>query len=260
MIIDINAYLGNWPFRALRNSTAAELVKLMDSKGIDRAVVSSLDAILYKNSQAGNEKLAAEIEPYRDRFVPFATVNPTYAGWTEDVVRCHEVLGMQGLRIYPAYHGYALQDGVCADLMAMAAERGLIVALPLRMEDRRQRHWMDTAEDVSPGDVAQFIVRFPAIKFMILNGIGDTVNWSPLKGAHVLIDISRLTNLRLRSPPRDNSIPGLLAALGTEKLGFGSGIPIKYPDPALLKVEIMQVSESVKEQIRWRNAATMLGL
>jgi len=75
MIIDMNAYLGHWPFRRLRYNAAPELLDLMDEKGIDRACVSSASAIFFKNSQAGNEELAEQIEPYRDKLIPFAVIN-----------------------------------------------------------------------------------------------------------------------------------------------------------------------------------------
>jgi len=258
-VIDINAFLGHWPFRRLRDNTAAELVALMDRKGISLAIVSSLDAILYRNCQAGNEDLAREVEPYRERLIPFATVNPTYAAWEEDVTQCQEIWRMKGLRIFPAYHGYTLRDRACDRLMAVARERGLPVALPLRMEDRRQQHWMDTAEDISPRDVGELVGRFPDVKLMVLNGIGDPVDWATFQDAPVLIDISRLSHLRLRPSPHDVSIPALIDRLGAGKLAFGSGIPISYPDPALLKVDILDAEEEVKEQLRWRNAAQMLG-
>ena len=57
MIIDVNAYLGRFAFRRLRHHTAADLLRLMDSKKIDKAVVSSGSAITYRNPQAGNEDL-----------------------------------------------------------------------------------------------------------------------------------------------------------------------------------------------------------
>ena len=41
MIIDVNAYLGPFAFRRLRHNTAESLLKLMDARKIDRAVVSS---------------------------------------------------------------------------------------------------------------------------------------------------------------------------------------------------------------------------
>jgi predicted TIM-barrel fold metal-dependent hydrolase len=259
-VIDINAFLGHWPFRRLRDNRAPDLVALMDRKGINVAIVSSLDAILYKNCQAANEDLILEIAPYRERLIPFATVNPTYAAWEEDVAHCQEALGMKGLRIFPAYHGYTLRDRACERLMALARERDLAVALPLRMEDRRQQHWMDTAEDIPPQEVGALAGRFPDVKLMVLNGIGDPVDWATFKDASVLVDLSRLTHLRLRPPPHDVSIPALVEHLGADKLAFGSGIPISYPDPALLKVDIMDTDEEVREKLRWRNAARMLGL
>ena len=36
-------------------------------------------------------------------------------------------------------------------------------------------------------------------------------------------------------------------------------MPFKYPDPALVKLEVLDASEEVKEQIRSRNALALLG-
>ena len=58
-MIDVNAYLGHFAFRQLRHNTAAGLLELMDSRRIERAVVSSAAAITYRNTQAGNEEVAA---------------------------------------------------------------------------------------------------------------------------------------------------------------------------------------------------------
>jgi len=41
---------------------------------------------------------------------------------------------------------------------------------------------------------------------------------------------------------------------------FGAGIPFKYPDPALLKLEVLDASEADKEKIRLQNAMTWLRL
>ena len=101
MIIDINAYLGHFAFRPLRHNTASALLRLMDAKKIDKAVVSSASAITYRNAQAGNEEVAAEVEGHRDRLIPFAVINPSYAGWRDDLKACHEAFGMRGLRLYP---------------------------------------------------------------------------------------------------------------------------------------------------------------
>jgi hypothetical protein len=85
LIIDVNAYLGPYAFRRLRHQTAPELLRLMDSCAIDRAIVSSAPAITYRNTQPGNEDLAADVKPCRDRLVPYGVVNPAYAGWRDDL-------------------------------------------------------------------------------------------------------------------------------------------------------------------------------
>ncbi len=42
--------------------------------------------------------------------------------------------------------------------------------------------------------------------------------------------------------------------LGAERLMFGTGMPFNYPDPALLKLEVLSASESDKEKSRSQNA------
>jgi predicted nucleic acid-binding protein len=49
MIVDTNAYLGFFALRQLRHNTAAALLRLMDEKRIDKAMVSSASAITYRN-------------------------------------------------------------------------------------------------------------------------------------------------------------------------------------------------------------------
>src|SRR5262249_40458764 len=104
MIIDVNGYLGHFAFRRLRHHTAAELLRLMDSKRIDKAVVSSASAITYRNPQAGNEDLAAEVGRHRDRLIPYAVINPFYAGWRDDLKTCRDEFRISGLRTHPPWH------------------------------------------------------------------------------------------------------------------------------------------------------------
>ena len=60
MIIDVNASLGPFAFRRLRHNTCDGLLRLMDSRKIDKAVVASASAITYRNPQAGNEDVDGE--------------------------------------------------------------------------------------------------------------------------------------------------------------------------------------------------------
>ncbi|MCD6335419.1 MAG: amidohydrolase family protein [Candidatus Latescibacteria bacterium] len=257
MTVDVNAYLGHWPFRPLHYNTADGLITLMDRNGIDRAVVSSIHGIFYKNSQTANEELIAEIAPHRDRLIPFATLNPMYVDWEEDLKRCRD-LGMRGLRLFPVYHNYTLTDEESLHLIRQATEWGWPIAVPMRVVDIRQRHWMDVAEQVPMSDFEAVVRKCPETPFVFLNGIGfensSFVKDESLKQARFMIEISRLTSVLTES------IPKLLDALGPSKLVFGSGMPFKIPKPALLKIEILDADREVKERIYGGNAAELLGL
>lgn len=252
MLIDTNAYLGPYAFRKLRHNTAGELLKLMDAKGIAKAVVSSAAAITYRDAQSGNEELIEAVRPHRDRLIPLAVINPFYAGWKDDLKTCHE-WGMKGLRLYPKWHHYELTDPCCLELVRLAAERGMPVSIPLRAEDYRQRSWLVDVPDLTPKDLVPLIKACPQARFVLVNGAG--FSRSPLgqkdQGlpANYVVEISRL------SAVLGSEIGQLLTALGPDRVVFGTGMPFNSPDPALVKLEVLEASEAVKEQIRWQTAA-----
>lgn len=257
-MIDINAYLGHFAFRRLRHNTAPELIRLMDAKGIKYAAVSSAGAITYRNPQGGNEELAAEVERHRSRLIPFAVLNPTYAGWRDDLKICHESFGMKGLRLYPHWHNYKLTDRECIALVNAAAERNMLVTIPMRVEDPRQRSWLVDIPDLTPGEVEPLIRACPRAKFVIVNGNG--FGRGPLGRkdsglpANYWIDVGRM------SAVIGNELGQLVASLGAGRILLGTGMPFHYPDPALLKIEVLDISAEDKEKIRSRNAAALLGL
>jgi len=256
MIVDVNAYLGHFAFRRLRHNTAASLLTLMDSKGIDKAVVSSASAITYRNAQAGNEEMAEEVRGHRDRLIPFAVINPFYAGSLDDLKICHEEFGMAGLRLYPKWHNYQLSDPRCKDLVNTATERGMVISIPIRVEDRRQRSWLLNVPDVPLVEIVELVKAHPESRFILLNGIGYTGSPLGRKGndlpSNYAIELSRLSAVLA------NELGQLITNLGVERVMFGTGMPFKYPDPALLKLEVLDASEPDKEKIRGQNATTWL--
>lgn len=256
MRIDANAYLGHWATRRLRHNTPVGLLKLMDRAGIDQACVSSASAILYKNSHSGNEELAEAIRPHRDRLIPFAVLNPAYAGWERDLRWCRDELGAKGLRLYPSYHRYALRDACCSEMIKAATEMGLLISIPIRQVDYRQRHWLVNAPDVALGDVAALVAAHRNARFILLEGIGymgsDLVKKAKDLPANYWIEVSRPDAVHT------NEIGQLLSALGAGRLLFGSGIPFKYPEPAVLRMQVLKATDEEKEKICHGNMASLL--
>jgi uncharacterized protein len=257
MIIDCNAYLGNFAFRRLQHNDADGLLQLMDRAGIHRACVSSASAIMYRNSQSGNQELHQQVEAHRDRLTPFAVINPAYARWHDDLRWCHEVLGARGLRLYPAYHMYSLEDPCCSQLVDAAAELGMVVSIPVRAEDRRQRHWLVDVPDVAVGQMAELAAAHPQARFIVLEAMGlmgsDLVRRADELPGNYWIETSR------PDPLFHKELQLLKDTLGADRLVFGTGICFKYPEPALLRMQVLQATDEEKERIFSGNMLTLLG-
>jgi predicted TIM-barrel fold metal-dependent hydrolase len=258
MMIDVNAYLGHFAFRRLRYNTAASLLALMDSKKIDKAVVSSADAITYRNAHAGNEEVVEEVHAHRDRLIPFAVINPFYAGWQDDLKICHEDFGMAGLRLYPKWHNYSLSSPSCRELINAATERGMVISIPIRVEDNRERSWLLNIPDIPLDEIVELVKVHPKARFLLLSGLGYT--GSPLGRKNNGLPSNYAIELSRLSAVLANEIGQLITNLGPERLMFGTGMPFNYPDPALVKLEVLDTSEPDKEKIRSQNAASWLRL
>lgn len=255
MLIDVNAYIGHWAFRQLRYNTAEALVRLMDKKKIDKAVVASINGVLYKNVHSANEELARETKPFRDRLIPVATLNPMYADWQEDLRKCADDLGLQGIRLYPQYHGYRLTGSKGLEIIDAATELGWPVQVPMTLVDRRQRHRWDMAEDISPAEFEEAINLRPQTKWIILNSYRINPD-NIMKKANYLIDIANpyyQTLLR-------KEIPKLIKNAGSKHIAFGTDMPFRIPDAAILKFELLNISKEEQMDISYRNAAKIFQL
>jgi predicted TIM-barrel fold metal-dependent hydrolase len=139
-LLDCNAWLGHYPFRAVPDNMPDGLLRLMDRHNIARAVVANLHSVFYTDPHSGNEELFQWARLHRDRLIPSGTLNPDLPGWSRDLQQCRDDWDMRGLRLVPAHHRYALTSPQCVALVNAAAARGMHIAIPLRLEDRRQQH------------------------------------------------------------------------------------------------------------------------
>jgi predicted TIM-barrel fold metal-dependent hydrolase len=257
MIIDVNACLGHYPFRSLRFNTAATMLGLMDRNGIDRAVVSSLHAVFYRDAHRGNAELLEETKPHGSRFIPVATVNPKYVGWERDLAEAVEQWKMRVVTLMPEHHGYSLADEHGRAALARIARYGVPVLLTQRFEDRRQRHHWDRAEDLQAGNVLDAARAHPTLKFLLANWLGlDGAKLvdAGLKG-RCLIDIARMAMVYRKDGLR------LIDTLGVEGVAFGSHMPFDYVGPSLVKLaDIEKLRPAEYEAIAWRNASKFLGI
>ena len=260
MLLDINASVGHWPFQHYNYASCKTLLGRMDRYGVDISVISSLNGIFYKNTQSANEELYNEInsdKSFNGRFIPFAVINPIYAGWKEDLDICASKYRMKGIRIYPLYHDYELTDPSCIELVKIARDKNLVIALTLRMVDSRPRSWMDIQKEWALRDIIPLVKAVPDAKYMILNVANSTElsddEAALLKNSDVLLDTSgrAISNL------------GVLLKKFDNKFAFGTHSPILDYVSGRLRIESLRESEAdekTKELIRSGNAKRILGI
>jgi predicted TIM-barrel fold metal-dependent hydrolase len=261
MLIDSNAYVGHWPFRKMNNNTCGKLLDRMKEYDVDISVISNLNGIFYKNTQPANEELYDEIRSDRrfsDRFIPFAVINPIYAGWQHDFEVSTGKYGMKGVRLYPKYHGYDLSNPSCIELVKRTRDLGLPVAFSLRMVDSRLSSWMDLKNEWALRDVLPIIKEVPDAKYLILN-VANSMNLDDeetalLKNSDVLMDTSGRALTMLGN---------LLETYGSNKFAFGTHSPILDYYTGLLRIQALKQSEAdekTREFLKSGNAKTMLNI
>lgn len=261
MLIDINANVGHWPFRQTNCNTCEALLGRMNKFGVDVSVVSSMNGIFYKDAQAANEELHEEIlsdRRFHGRFIPFAILNPIYAGWKNDLDICNTKMGVKGIRLYPLYHDYEITDPACVELVKSARDRGLIVAFTLRMVDSRPRSWMDINKEWGLKDIVPIIKEVPDAKYLVLNiSKGTQLNDEDtklFKDSNIVFDTSGKAISNLGE---------LLTTYGKDRFAFGTHSPILDYLTGLLRIESLRVNEADEETrklIRSGNAKRILGI
>ncbi len=172
MLLDINAYIGHWPYRQLRGNTLGAMLERMNGFGVDKAVVANINGIFYKDTHSANEELHTAIhsnKTFKDRFIPFATMNPILPWWKHSLQVSHETLGMRGIRLYPLYHEYDLTDPKCIELVKAARDRKMPISIPLRMIDLRQRSWLDVDDELDLNHIASLVREVPDAQYIVLD-------------------------------------------------------------------------------------------
>ncbi len=258
MIIDYEAYMGHFAFRRVPEGDVSGLLRQMDGEGIDRALVSALECVTFRNVQAGNELLAERLEGAGDRLVGAAVVNPAYPRAAEDARLCLTDLGMAALRLMPTYHGYTFGEEIEApglrEVMGVAADEGVPVSILFEIEDDRQRHVLFHVSELAPADVASAIRAFPEVNFVLERaGIGQ------IRGVHRQTEGA--TNWFVDTASRGlGDVAGVLEMIGADRVLLGTGMAMQYPRAPFLKLDSLNLDEDTLRKIKGGNASRMLGL
>jgi predicted TIM-barrel fold metal-dependent hydrolase len=239
-IIDTNVNLFDWPFRRLKYRETKALVAKLKKHRVIEAWAGSFEALLSKDMNGVNSRLAAECREHGPGFlIPFGSVNLAWPDWEEDVRRCHEVHKMPGLRIYPGYQPFDLDHPEMESLVRTISERGLILQVVFAMEDPRVHHPIINVGPVTFSPLLKAVKSTPNAKIQLLHfsGSGQNEDLSQfMTKANTVLDISRLEGNGAVGR-MIGSITGLPSArVPVDRIVFGSHAPYFPVETAILKL------------------------
>ena len=239
MIFDSNTYLGHYPFRKTYYRTAFQLRDYLKGNGIDRAIVSSMPAVFYRDCMEGNLELLEEISGMQDFFEPAAVINPTYPGWQKDMERLHEQYGVRVVKLFPYAHNYFLTDSQAVKCLKFAGDLKMVVSLPASIENPLQRHCLDANRFICEEELVGAASMAPDTTFILHNSSAflyakaERAAGLKRKGK-ILYDFSRVDEIA------QDTLTQTVEAVGEDRIVFGSGAPLTYVDTQLVKIWFMQ--------------------
>jgi predicted TIM-barrel fold metal-dependent hydrolase len=251
MRIDVNCFLGAYPFRRVPGTSPDALLAAMDRVGIEQAWVSHLPSIFWRDPAAGNSWLYETTQAH-DRLRPVPAVHPGLAGWQQLVIEGREA-NAPAVRCDPTYYGI---DPVGQEIQALArlcAAEGVPLMLAVRLEDARQRHPNDRAQELPPWAVRALVRSSPAVRLIVTHAdraFVEEVHFgsTPEESARIWWDICWLWG-----PPEDH-LQTLLRTVGVERFVFGTGQPLRIPETSVAKLDLLDLIGEQRAAIESENA------
>ncbi len=251
MRIDVNAFLGAYPYRRVPGTSPHALRQAMERVAIDVAWVSHLPSLFWRNPVDGNGWLyeTAAGEP---RFKPVPAVHPGLGGW-EGALGGAADHGAPAVRCDPTYYGL---DPMGAEMRVLAAACGathLPLLLAVRLEDARQRHPHDRAPELPAAAVRALLRSDAELRLVVTHAdraFVEEVHFgsTPEEAARVWWDISWIWGA-----PEDH-LETLLRTIGVERFLFGTGQPLRLPETSVAKLDLLDLTVEQRAAIESGNA------
>ncbi|MCL2748378.1 MAG: amidohydrolase family protein [Oscillospiraceae bacterium] len=243
LLIDEHCHIGYFPGLFAGDCSAEGVIQMMDSLGIDRAVVTH-SAALQGDYRWGNDRIIEAIQTYPDRFYGYCTINPHYPeSMRDELNRCFEHDGMRGIKLHPYTHQRALSYKHYVPVYEFAAQRRLFV----------MSHTY-TPEDVMATDVLAREYSDAIFIMAHTGGEGHNVEQAlEVAGKHdnVYGDVAV-------SQSFEGNIEWFVREIGSRKVLFGTDMACMTPVATVARIAMAEISDEEKLDIFGLNMQRIL--
>ena len=254
MRIDVNAFVGNYPYRRVPGTSPEALLAAMDRVGTDEAWVTHLPGVFWRDPGDGNAWLL-DMTARHPRLRPVPAVHPGIAGWGDILSRAAGA-GAPAVRADPTFYGIEPAGGAMRALAAACGEAGLPLMLAVRFEDGRQRHPNDAAPELPAAAVRALVRSHPHLRLVVTHAdrpFVEEVHFgsTPEEAARIWWDICWIWG-----PPEDH-LQTLLGTVGAARFVLGTGQPLRLPENAGAKLDLLDIAPADRRAIESGNAQAL---
>lgn len=240
--VDVNCLWGHWPYRKLYKNTFKDLQRIHQENGIATGYISSMNSIFYNDPFEGEEELHAVIKGsgYQHIF----TTNPQLPRFIEDIQKGIDQFNIKGVRVYPGYHQYGLDDENLQRLCEFLHKKNLPLFLTLRLEDPRM-NYLTEPRVLTTDEIKCFVEQYPKNQIVLLTiflrelvALRDTI----CAHENLQFDTSGLKDQLF-------VIEKLLTMFAPNKIAYGSLYPLYCLKSTLFTITQAEIEEGIKEKI-----------
>jgi predicted TIM-barrel fold metal-dependent hydrolase len=251
MRIDVNVLLGSYPWRRVPGTSPDAALRAMDRAGIDQAWVTHLPGLFWRDPTEGNAWLN-DVAARESRFRPVPAVHPGLPRWESDLASAREVRA-PAIRCDPTLFAIDPVGPEMRALVAAAGDASVPILMAVRLEDGRQRHPHDRAPELPAAAVRALVRSHPGARLIVTHadrGFVQEVHFgsTPEEAGRIWWDICWLWG-----PPEDH-LEMLVATIGAERFVFGTGLPLRIPENAVAKLDLLDLEPAARAAIEHRNA------
>jgi hypothetical protein len=250
MRVDVNAFVGAYPWRRVPGTAPDAVLAAMDRAAIDEAWVSHLPGVFWRDPTEGNAWLYDTVAT-RPRLRPVPAVHPALRGW-EEVLSDAASRGAPAVRCDPGPYGLEPAGDAMRVFAAACGAAAMPLMLAVRLEDPRQRHPLDVAPELPAAAVRALVRGDPDVRLVITHAdrafieevhFGSTTE----EARRIWWDISWVWG-----PPEDH-LETLLATVGGDRFVFGTGQPLRLPEAGVAKLDLLDLSDGGRAAIESLN-------
>jgi hypothetical protein len=243
MIIDGHNHLGGPDKGDGASQTPEDIVNVMDSAGVDKAVIFPFNevnpGVSFSNA---NDFIASAVEKFPDRLIGFCRLDPNYEDKAlRELDRSITELELSGVKLHPTAQEFLPEHPYVIKIIERAAELDVPVIF-------------DNGKVMSPNEgIGKLAESVPDAKIILAHMRGG--NFIEVAEEHENVYLGTVKAWALKK------IEEAIQRLGAEKIIAGSDSPYSSMRKEIIeKFEQIKISEKEKKLIRGGNMARLLNL